>query len=491
MKKYLTLMLSLLLACSLALPASANGWGLIGGIYDIVSDDNRYKDYIAIADDGNERYGSSEYGRHVNHAVMNSRYHNVLIAAQREDKVWEAEVVSTTAVYQPGDERADQVVLTHEGGGFCLAYLNPESGESAEEYYFQYVEGEYRLQRVRYHADEEYANSYILEDGGLLFFQAGPENAPQPIGDALWITDDITLEEFNIDQMPRSIPEVRRLNMVSEALTTDAELLQVTDVWEGVKNGRKLPVYSAPDKASYRSADGKASVGMGGEVEIYGTAEGWTMIRYEVSQRTSRIGWIEGEFALDAPLTFARVPLTAAVNTFLTDDPFVSQYAQTYIPAGAALTGLARCGEYYAYVEYAQGGTLFRGFVPMKDLMTKFDRAISPDAPAAEVCWDVMDLLVGKWDVDAGGSLMGDRCIFFADGTWSNHLPSHQSPDKVEGNFRVYEGGDGSYTLVMSTEENTEARFTLMRLEDGAITLVNEDGEGTYRRDEYSTYGNG
>lgn len=487
MKKFLTLALCAALLCSCVLPASANEWGLIGGIYDIVSDDNRYDGYTAIADDGNERDGE----RHFNHAVMSSRYHNVLIAAQRKDKVWAPEVVSTTAVYQPGDERANQVVLTHDGSGFYLIYLNPETDEADERYFFLNMEGEYQLRSVRYRVDEEYSDSFMTDKSGLLFFQSGPENARQPIGDAMWFTDGVTLEEFNIEQMPRSMMEVRRVNMVSDALTTDAPLLAVADVWEGVKNGRKLPVYSAPDKASFRSAEGKASVSMGGEVEILGTAEGWTMIQYAVSQRTSRIGWIEGEFAQDAALTFAGVPLVAAVDTFLTDDPFVSQYAQTYIPAGAALTGLARCGEYYAYVEYTQGSTLYRGFVPMKDLMTKFDRAIAADAPAEDVRWDVMDLMVGKWYIDAGGSLMGDKCIFFADGSWSNHLPSFDSPDKVEGNYRIHDAEDGAYTLVMRTEDNGEARFTLTLLENGAITLTNEDGEGSYIRNEYSTYGNG
>lgn len=487
MKKCLTLMLIAALLCSSVLPASANEWGLTGGIYDIVSDDNRYDGYTSIADDGNDWDGE----RHVNHAVMSSRYHNVLIAAQREDRVWEAEVVSTTAVYQPGDERARQVVLTHENGGFYLVYMNPETDEPAEVYYFQHLEGGYQLRSVRYYVDEEYSNSYIADPAGLLFFQSGPENAPQPIGDAMWFNDGVTLEEFNIEQTPRTMMEVRRANMVSEALTTDAARLTIADTWQGTKDGRKLPVYSAPDKASFRSAEGKASVSMGGEVQILGTAEGWTLIQYEVSQRTSRIGWIEGEFAQDAALTFASVPLVAAVDTFLTDDPFVSQYAQTYIPAGAELTGLAQCGEYYAYVTFTQGSTLYRGFVPMKDLMTKFDRAIAADAPAEDVRWDVMDLMVGKWYIDAGGSLMGDKCIFFADGTWSNHLPSFDSPDKVEGNYRIYDAEDGAYTLVMCTEDNGETRFTLTLLEGGAITLTNEDGEGSYTRNEYSTYGNG
>lgn len=487
MKKFLTLALIAALLCGCMLPASANEWGLRGGIYDIVSDDNRYNGYTSIADDGNIRNGD----RHVNHAIMSSRYHNVLIAAHRAGKIWNADTESTIAVYQPGDARGTQPVLTHDDGGFWLVYMDPQTGEPAEEYFFVSVADGYQLRSVRYYVDDIYSNSYIFQDGGLLFFQSGPEHALQPIGDALWFTDGVTLEEFNIEQTPRSIPEVRRLNMVSDALTTDAAHLVIADTWQGTKNGRKLAVYSAPDAASYRSAEGKASVSMGGEVEILGTAGGWTLIQYEVSQRTSRIGWIEGEFAQDAALEFASVPLVAAVDTFLTDDPFVSQYAQAYIPAGAELTGLAQCGEFYAYVEYTQGSTLYRGFVPMKDLMTKFDRAIGADEPAANVRWDVMDLMIGKWYIDAGGSLMGDKRIFFADGTWSSHLPSFSTPDKTGGNFRIYDAEDGRYTLVMLTEDNTEERFTFTMPDGGAITLQNEDGEGTYQRGEYSTYGNG
>lgn len=492
MKKVLTWMMSLVLLCSFV-TASANGWGLTGGIYDIVSDDKAYDSYTAIADDGNERVGTGAFSRHLNHAILSSRYHNVLIAAQRVDKVWEAEIVSTTAVYQPGDERGLQPVLTHESDGFNLVYLNPKTGDPAEEYFFLPLEGDYQLFTVRYIAEDgEISNSYMVENGGLLFFQSGVENSFQPIGDAMWFVDGVTLAEFNIEQTPRSMMEVRQANMTRSVLDAAAEPLAVQAMWEGVKEGRKLPVYSAPDAASYRSAEGKASVSMGGEVEILGTAEGWTLIQYAVSQRTSRIGWIEGEFAPDVPLTLGNVPLVTAADTFLTDDPFVSQFAQTYLPAGTEITGLARCGEYYAYAEYTQGSTLYRGFVPLKDLMPKYDRALTTgeDLLAADVRWDVMDMLVGKWDVAAGGSLMGERCIFFADGSWSNHLPGFDAPDKVVGNFRVY-GGEEGYSLVMYTEDNIVTRFTLTLLEDGSITLSGEDGEGTYTRNEYSTYGNG
>ena len=55
MKKYLLMTVSCLLAFCLCTTALANSWGLRGGIYDIVSDDKRYEDYSAAADDGNKR----------------------------------------------------------------------------------------------------------------------------------------------------------------------------------------------------------------------------------------------------------------------------------------------------------------------------------------------------------------------------------------------------------------------------------------------------
>ena len=61
MKKILLMTLACLLFLCHA--ASANEWGLRGGIYDIVSDDDRYDDdlYSALADDGNAR----QYNFHV------------------------------------------------------------------------------------------------------------------------------------------------------------------------------------------------------------------------------------------------------------------------------------------------------------------------------------------------------------------------------------------------------------------------------------------
>lgn len=485
MKKLLTLALGCLLLCALTTSALANEWGLLGGIYDIVSDDDRYEGYSAIADDGNTALSD---GLHVNHAILENRYHAVLIAASRDGKVWTADHVNHTAAYQPGDKRGEYPnvpVLEHIGDGIKLSYGDGES------YTFLYEEGQFVLADVRYHQDMRYTDCFVREKEGLLFWQSNPGGAFLPVGDGLWPTE-ITLDEFNIAQMPRSLSEVRQLTMVANALM-DAPMLEITDTWQGVKDSSKLAVYSAPDASSYRSAEGKASVSLGGEIRIYGTAEGWTLIGYEVSPRTSRIGYVQKELG-EEPLAFVSVPLTAAADTFLTDDPFVSQYAQTDIPKGAALTGLAQCGEYYAYVEYQADETLYRGFVPMKDLITTYDRAMTTgnDLLTSAVRWDVMDALCGKWE---NSDDEGDgRLILFSNGAYRNHMPGDGTLYREEGNYRVYdvENGDGStYALYIRTEDNQETTFTMRLNEDGTIILKTDMTETMYRRDEYSTYGNG
>lgn len=496
MKKFLLIAMSCLLLVSLASPALANGWGLKGGIYDIVSDDDRYDGYTAAADDGNRE----QSGRHVNHAVMQSRYHAVLIAAVREDGRWTAETVSTTAVFQPGKipEGFPPVpTLSHlDEGGFTLSY-----GEKEVYTFLRDEDGEYYLHRAKLQQDEWYRNVLLWQPEGMLLWQDGPGDAFVPVGDALWETASITLDEFNIAQMPRTMAEVRNISLISGHLTPPhAQPLTAIATLEGSANGRTLPVYAAPDAASFRAAEGKASVSLKGDVTVYGVEDGWTLISYEVSPRTSRFGYIEGDYADGKALEWCPTALVAAADTFLTDDPFVSQYAQVQIPKGMELTGLAQCGEYYAYCEFTLEGTVCRGFVPMKDLTTKYDEGMSlstqvEDGTAplmADVRWDVMDALVGKWDPASGGT--GGRLILFSNGGYRSHVPGDASRNQEVGNFRVYDGENGAYELLISLEAlpagvegGHDRYYTLTLNDDGTITL---DGV-VYRRNEYSTYGNG
>lgn len=480
MKRVLSLALGCLLLCAAMTAASANQWGLRGGVYDIVADDDRYEGYTAIADDGNTQLTD---GPHANQAILENRYHAVLINALRYDKVWQAADIVTTAVYQPGDARGEfpnNPILTHLEDGFLLSYGD------AECYIFLWNGEDYGLSEVRYGETVERYNSFILDGGRLLFWQSGSGESFQPIGDGLWDTT-ITLEEFNITQMPRSLAEVRQLTMTSIFLTESVPRLEMTGRRAASEDADMLAVYSAPDTASYRAAGGKAGVSLGGDIDIYGTAEGWTLIGYEVSPRTSRIGYVQTELGEEA-LRFTSLPLRAVADTFLTDDPFVSQYAQAEIPAGAPLTGLAQCGEYYAYVSYQAGETLYRGFVPMKDLMPVYDRALvnGDELLTADVRWDVMDTLCGKW-YPVDGSWQ-DMTVLYTDGTFLTRI---SGMTRDVGNYRIYDRAEGGYTLYLVTEANEETTCALTLNEDGTITLTDDRGETVYRREEYSTYGNG
>ena len=177
MKKFLLITVSCLLILSLCTAALANEWGLRGGVYDIVSDDDRYAGYTAAADDGNKVLA----GRHVNHAVLQNRYHAQLIAAYRDDLVWQAQNISTTAVFQPGQipEGLPAVpTLRHQDSGFVLSYGDEEV------YTFLYDEDvEYYLQRADFKQNDWYTNCIVSQPEGMLFWQSGPGDMFVPVGD--------------------------------------------------------------------------------------------------------------------------------------------------------------------------------------------------------------------------------------------------------------------------------------------------------------------
>ncbi len=317
-----------------------------------------------------------------------------------------ADLQSATAVYQPGQTQLTPSVEAMDGG-FLLSY-----GDT-ERYIFQWADDVLCLQQVRFDYESRYGNSIQKTELGLQFWQSGVSDSFTPIGDALWMTDGITLEEFNITQLPRSIGDVRRINAVKNAF--------------GAENG------SEP-----------------------------------------------GE---EPPAEMA-IPLTAAVDTFMTDDPFEGQAAKGQIPAGTQVTGMTLAGEFYAFVEY-QGEQLVRGYVPLKDLQPLYDQALSigKDALYADVRWDVMDALIGKWNPESGSNW--NRLILLDGGAWGSHV------GEIMGNFRVYDGENGAYRMVMVSEDNVAREYILTLLPNGAITLSDGEDVSSFTRSEYSTYGNG
>ncbi len=398
--------------------AWANQGGLHGGLLELVGEN--WADYLSVSDDGADR------------AVLEKQNHRVLLAGHTdaESGQWVLDTVSTTAVYQPEEERGDWVpVLTPQWECFVMTYADEES------YEFVWEDGRYVLSRVSY-GQPPYSDGYIRSEGGYSFWQSGMANTFTPIGEAELITGDITLAAFNISQMPRSLEEVRRSSSI---------------------------LY------------------LGGETDL---------LDIYPDLLTEDADFLD-EKANEA-LNMMNTPIMAAVDTFLTNDPFGAQVVQKGIPSGSEMTLLAYCGAYYVYVQWDGEAQPVRGFVPIKDLHPKYDLAISfatEEILYTDSRWDVMDALIGKWTLanDQTPQINQTMIILECGGSFRT-----RNAGDAGGNFRVADGKDGKYEIWFCAENNEEASYGMTLENDGIITLIDADGK-TVRmvRDEYSTQGNG
>lgn len=397
MKRFaLMLMTAALLTTCFAGSASANSWGLRGELLSLVSSVNTWDDYYARKQSGDA-------------AVMHSRYHNALMLAQDG-----ALKVYTTAVYQPEDGRDDELALEAEDSRLTLSY-----GQS-EHYVFGLTDEGYRLS---YAMIGDFEITVYRTEWGTEWYEAheGGESARWPR--AIW------LSEFNIELFPRSVDEVKHLNYMLAALDSgepvfwgsEGEHTRRSNVGKGT-----APVFSAPfEDSAWRAGNGKAAVGLKGEfwaLSSYVREDGekYACIRYDVSARTQRIGYVRAEdigesYADDPTDDFIHVGVRANKETYLTDDPDVSQYPQFQVQEGTLLICMAIYDE-YAYVSgevrdgrFGDGGQIVWGFVPLRDLDIDPTREIQPDAMAR---------LEGVWEFYAGGNQAQDRLIFYPDGTY-------------------------------------------------------------------------
>lgn len=386
-KRWILLILPLMM---MVMPvASANGWGLPEALVPLVSNTNDYDDYYHLADD---------YARKENSAriIMQSRYHNQLVAVDEVKDGWKDAIFSTTAVYQPSElDETGYPKITRTKNGFELAYPDID-----ERYYFE-------LQH-----NNEGRTFYTLMEaqmGDVKVERIASYGYRVTLGEdsAMWMTK-ITLEDFNIHNMPKRGPDdVRRINEASEGLQYFACLYP--EVVSGQKSGKKsYAVYSAPDTSSYRAAKGKASVSTGDDYKLYLTVGDWSLIEYRVSLRTSRFGWAQlGNHGDETTNEIVHVPMLTAFDTYLTDDPNVSEYHQVELPAGTKLTALSHPDNQwaYVYVEATVDGKITRGFVPQRDVV--FDDVELPDEEAK---------LVGSWQMEAGGEFWDNYLRLDADG---------------------------------------------------------------------------
>ncbi|HML46269.1 MAG TPA: hypothetical protein PKE04_05910, partial [Clostridia bacterium] len=415
MKRFWMLLSCIAMMMLAAMPcALANSWGLTGDLLAAVSSDPAWDDYYAL----NRQAGDA--------AVMHSRYHNALMVVT--DLPGHRLQVCTKAVYQPEDERDGEMQLTKTEAGLTLAY-----GEN-ERYTFSAFAGKYELKEAVIGAFSMTATIEETDDGRIVWYEASDGEAT-----AIW-RGGVSLNDFNIRLFPRSIDEVRHLNLMRASLDSGEDCL---GWWEdfgepGIPH-RQIgtgtePVYASPFGASsWRAANGKAAVGLSGELWSllnYRNAddEEYACIRYDVSERTQRIGYIRAEAIggdaakdWDPENDFLNVGVCAIRDTYLTDDPDVSQYPQLNVPEGTQFACMGLYNRDYAYVaaevrdgRFVDGGEIVWGFVPLK--------ALAPDKSdpfRRERQADVMKSMAGEWVFYAGGNMAEDELALGADGTYT------------------------------------------------------------------------
>ena len=421
----------ILVLCLSLLPMSAfaNGWGLPDGLTHLVTETHDYDEYHDQTDDYSRKYDTAR-------VIMTSRYHNQLIAAEKTASGdWEGMTYTTTAVYQPSEQaKYGFPKLTRTEGGFELSY--PEAEEL------------YRFVLTRGDEEEAIYTLTYAKMGDVTVERQAAYRYLVTLGAAraLWV-QEVTLDTFNIHQMPHRGPEdVRRMNEAQRGLQ-ELAFLEPRLVSGQTGGKRSYAVYAAPDAATYRAAKGKAAVSTGDDYRLYCTVGDWSLIEYRVSMRTSRIGWAQmGNHGDETTEEIVRVPVRTAFDTYLTDDPNVSEYPQALLPTGTKLTALSHLADNWAYlyVEATVDGKRMRGFVPQRDVV--FDDVVLPDEEAK---------CVGSWEMEGGGEI------------WYAYLQL-----EADGRFYASDAEDclmdsGTWNVVQTAEKNN-----LYWLEENIPTIV-------------------
>lgn len=423
-----SLLLYVLIFCE---TASANSWNLKGKLLQAVIKTHDWDNYYLLGNQADP------------FAVMQSRYHHALFFVDDLERLH----VYTAAVYQPDDKReAPSLMLMDQD--LYLSYGNNE----------QYVfrpwteDGEYLLYSATI-GDFQLLANWENEEVGVPSYWANEKD-----GTALWWAK-VRLSDFNIKLLPHSVEEVRNMNLMRAQFDSSLQCLgfvagsgdmfSVDQPGELLKTEKKgtVPVYSAPyGESAWRAGKGKAAAGLNDVIWLlsqYRNEEGqsYACVRYNVSERTQRIGYVLckdlglpeiTDWHPDEPLTgFAHVDVEATADTWLTDDPDVSQYQQFKVPKGTQFSCMGLYNEYYAYVaaevkndQFVDGGAIVWGFVPIRDLKP-MELENQPEA---------MSKLVGNWKVYAGGTMADDYLVFNDDGTFTAGIWDWDldTPERVE-----------------------------------------------------------
>ncbi len=149
-----------------------------------------------------------------------------------------------------------------------------------------------------------------------------------------------------------------------------------------VAGNQRWPVYSAPDRDSWRGANDSALVSTNGFVYAAGWESGWLLVMYETNNGSVRVGYVSSRDMKHVPdmnqyLSFEYSTAKVTRRCTLTDDPARCFDSILTLRPGDTVTYLTSFfnSRAWAYVETEVNGQLVRGFIPADCLSTTSDAA--------------------------------------------------------------------------------------------------------------------
>jgi hypothetical protein len=189
------------------------------------------------------------------------------------------------------------------------------------------------------------------------------------ISSACFAEGDVASNEAELIKRLREVPEFKFQNHK-----------------EGIGEG-KAPVYTAPSIDAYRCADGRARCDFSEPIGESNYVDGWLMVRYQISETSMRVGYVQKkylqgfDFVSHMPkLKMERVPLTAAKDIGITDDPSMDGVAFGVIRKGETFYVLMKytyTGNWW-YVECEIEGKQARGFIDRNNAMVYIGENVTP-----------------------------------------------------------------------------------------------------------------
>lgn len=343
-------------------PCVAFAAGLQSGLPEelemLVDADGKFHDYTLLTADEDTLQGRPT---DLSLFVLTKGECCVLFVAKQEKDAWILQQYSRLSLYPKTKQNEDLQLLKVGNRHFEMKWPN-------ESYLFSIGGDGFPACLCKAEFETEYGLCVATreDDGTGMIFTCNGEETKWNLHE----NNQVIWPTFNPALFPKRIESVNRANAVLNALPEKhfTEIILETKLLQN-----HVTVYNCPSDAS-REVD-NASLFSNETFVYYGNDGAWCRIGYQDGFEHAYLGYIDiNQLKLDKreqDITrshFDAVVFVANRDTWITDDPMLSQKWYAEIPSGTRIIGLSGWDASYIYAEVTIDGETLRGFVPIRDL---------------------------------------------------------------------------------------------------------------------------